>query len=299
MNTEDKRFYFYKGPRLKVFDAKANDFIIIDFGDMVLGKKTPRLATSEIISTFGYGIEVKLPRPISVSSTELETCIYEEEMNNNDAFRVHELIHKMIDICSDKMLSFSRRDTFNSTTFIIKDGEYEVVNITCPNKEVLKTAKDVYDKLMDYIKDPVNFRGEEYLNQVKKSFNTHDFFKELFEDIEKFPFFAEKMPFDTDTYYTPKKVREYLEKIQGQSVPRKEAEEIVNGGNDGHEIGGTHYKMAIEPWDYIQANGLGFDEGNIVKYASRHKQKNGAEDIKKIISYAKHILKTQYGEDDR
>lgn len=68
---------------------------------------------------------------------------------------------------------------------------------------------------------------------------------------------------------------------------------------DGHEVGGEHYKMAIEPWDFIQANGLGFDEGNIVKYASRHKQKNGTEDIKKIISYAKHILKTQYGEDDR
>lgn len=67
---------------------------------------------------------------------------------------------------------------------------------------------------------------------------------------------------------------------------------------DGHEVGGEHYKMAIEPWDYIQANHLDFDSGNIVKYASRHKQKNGAEDIKKIISYAKHILKTQYGEEE-
>lgn len=63
-----------------------------------------------------------------------------------------------------------------------------------------------------------------------------------------------------------------------------------------HEVGGNHYKMAIEPWDFIYANHIPFDESCIIKYACRHKQKNGAEDIKKIISYAKHILKTQYGE---
>lgn len=62
------------------------------------------------------------------------------------------------------------------------------------------------------------------------------------------------------------------------------------------EVGGTHYQQPIQPWDYIYANHLGFDEGNIVKYISRHKEKNGAEDIKKAISYCKHILKTQYNE---
>lgn len=65
---------------------------------------------------------------------------------------------------------------------------------------------------------------------------------------------------------------------------------------DNIEVGGSHYQVAIQPWDYIHANGLGFDEGNIVKYATRHKKKGGAEDVKKIISYAKHILKTQYGD---
>lgn len=64
-----------------------------------------------------------------------------------------------------------------------------------------------------------------------------------------------------------------------------------------HEVGGNHYSSKqIEPWDYIFANSLGFDEGNIVKYATRHKDKGGAEDIRKIISYCRHILKTQYGE---
>lgn len=67
--------------------------------------------------------------------------------------------------------------------------------------------------------------------------------------------------------------------------------------NDSHEVGGNHYKVAIEPWDFIYANHIPFDESCIIKYACRHRQKNGVEDIKKIISYAKHILKTQYGVD--
>lgn len=36
------------------------------------------------------------------------------------------------------------------------------------------------------------------------------------------------------------------------------------------QVGGNHYKdKAIQPVEYIHANGLGFCEGNIVKYVSR------------------------------
>lgn len=62
------------------------------------------------------------------------------------------------------------------------------------------------------------------------------------------------------------------------------------------QVGGSHYKdMKIQPIEFISANGLGFMEGNIVKYVSRHKTKNGAEDVKKIIHYAKLILSLEYG----
>ncbi len=64
------------------------------------------------------------------------------------------------------------------------------------------------------------------------------------------------------------------------------------------QVGGSHYTdMKIQPIEFIEANNLGFMEGNIIKYATRHKAKNGAEDIKKIIHYAKLILKYQYGEE--
>jgi|TARA_Y100000296_G_C5098076_1_gene218417 hypothetical protein len=50
--------------------------------------------------------------------------------------------------------------------------------------------------------------------------------------------------------------------------------------------GGNHYKnMKIQPLEYTLANELGFCEGNIIKYVSRHKSKNGIEDLKKARHY--------------
>lgn len=64
-----------------------------------------------------------------------------------------------------------------------------------------------------------------------------------------------------------------------------------------HQIGGDHYaKRKIQPIDYITANGLDFSEGSIVKYITRHKDKGGAEDIRKIKQYCDFILKYEYGE---
>lgn len=60
------------------------------------------------------------------------------------------------------------------------------------------------------------------------------------------------------------------------------------------QVGGDHYKTGIQPFDYIEANDLGFFEGNVVKYTTRHKKKNGAEDIQKGIQYLEEILARQY-----
>lgn len=61
--------------------------------------------------------------------------------------------------------------------------------------------------------------------------------------------------------------------------------------------GGTHYKgLKIQPIEYIHANDLDFFQGNIVKYATRHKDKNGAEDLRKVIHYAQLAIELQYGE---
>ena len=63
------------------------------------------------------------------------------------------------------------------------------------------------------------------------------------------------------------------------------------------QCGGTHYREGrIQPIEYIEANGLGFCEGNIIKYVTRHKRKGGAEDLKKARHYINLLLELVYDE---
>ena len=62
------------------------------------------------------------------------------------------------------------------------------------------------------------------------------------------------------------------------------------------QVGGTHYSdLAIEPIDFIIANNLGFCEGNVIKYISRWKAKNGIEDLKKARWYIDFLIEVQNG----
>lgn len=50
--------------------------------------------------------------------------------------------------------------------------------------------------------------------------------------------------------------------------------------------GGDHYsKHKIQPYTFITQNNLSFFQGNVIKYVVRYKDKNGIEDLKKIIHY--------------
>ena len=60
---------------------------------------------------------------------------------------------------------------------------------------------------------------------------------------------------------------------------------------NGQQVGGSHYGVkAIQPWDYIIANNLGYLEGNVVKYVSRWKDKGGVEDLKKAQHYLQKLI---------
>ena len=62
------------------------------------------------------------------------------------------------------------------------------------------------------------------------------------------------------------------------------------------QIGGTHYgNLAIEPIDFITANNLGFCEGNVIKYISRWKAKNGVEDLEKARWYINFLIEVENG----
>lgn len=60
--------------------------------------------------------------------------------------------------------------------------------------------------------------------------------------------------------------------------------------------GGDHYKkLVIQPIEYTHYNGLSFMQGNIIKYATRYKDKNGVEDLMKVKHYVDLILQLEYG----
>jgi hypothetical protein len=52
------------------------------------------------------------------------------------------------------------------------------------------------------------------------------------------------------------------------------------------QIGGNHYKdFHIQPYEFISKNNLSFFQGNVIKYVCRYMNKNGIEDLDKIIHY--------------
>lgn len=55
--------------------------------------------------------------------------------------------------------------------------------------------------------------------------------------------------------------------------------------------GGTHYKdKPVQPWDFIAANGIGYFEGNAIKYLCRWKEKGGIEDLRKAKHYIEKLI---------
>jgi len=52
------------------------------------------------------------------------------------------------------------------------------------------------------------------------------------------------------------------------------------------QVSGNHYKqMKIQPVEFIHANDIGYFEGNVIKYVSRWRNKNGMADLLKARHY--------------
>ena len=52
------------------------------------------------------------------------------------------------------------------------------------------------------------------------------------------------------------------------------------------QVGGGHYKdMVIQPFHFVMANNFNAFQSAVVKYASRYLNKNGVQDLKKIMHF--------------
>lgn len=60
------------------------------------------------------------------------------------------------------------------------------------------------------------------------------------------------------------------------------------------QYGGDHYKrFAIQPTEYIIKNGLNFCEGNVVKYITRWRHKDGLQDLLKAKHYVEMLIEEE------
>lgn len=62
-------------------------------------------------------------------------------------------------------------------------------------------------------------------------------------------------------------------------------EQATTGNPLDRQVGGDHYKTAIQPVEFIHANNLPFIEGTIIKYIVRWRKKGGVQDLEKIKHY--------------
>lgn len=75
-----------------------------------------------------------------------------------------------------------------------------------------------------------------------------------------------------------------------------EIEQVRQSAYDKQE-GGSHYKkLAIQPMQYALANKLDYAQANVVKYVTRHADKNGKEDLLKAIHNIELMIEHYYSD---
>ena len=66
------------------------------------------------------------------------------------------------------------------------------------------------------------------------------------------------------------------------------------------QVGGGHYKsMVIQPYEYCERNKLSMLESNVIKYVSRHKAKNGKQDLEKAKHCIDLLIQEYYTDNER
>jgi len=56
-----------------------------------------------------------------------------------------------------------------------------------------------------------------------------------------------------------------------------------------------HYTKGIECWNYIASHEMSYLEGNIIKYVTRYKYKDGLKDLLKAKAYLERLIKETEG----
>ena len=64
-----------------------------------------------------------------------------------------------------------------------------------------------------------------------------------------------------------------------------------NEDRESDKINPHYYTQGIDCIDYITSKNMSFLEGNVVKYVTRHRMKNGLEDLEKAQWYLTRLIR--------
>ena len=76
------------------------------------------------------------------------------------------------------------------------------------------------------------------------------------------------------------------------NVTEKDWDEAIRNLASKKQIGGSHYKtLKISPTEYVYANNLSWNLGNVIKYIHRHKYKDAnIQDLQKAKWYLDKLI---------
>jgi Protein of unknwon function (DUF3310) len=61
------------------------------------------------------------------------------------------------------------------------------------------------------------------------------------------------------------------------------------------QVGGHHYAASQQHWDYVFANDLDYFQGQITRYVTRWKKKDGLQDLRKALHFLEKYIELEEG----
>ena len=80
-------------------------------------------------------------------------------------------------------------------------------------------------------------------------------------------------------------IKEILDKTPDKPKQENKKYSFTEAYKKANDIDPQHYHFDIEPFDYIHDNQMNFAEGNVIKYITRWRYKDGIKDLYKAKQY--------------
>lgn len=99
---------------------------------------------------------------------------------------------------------------------------------------------------------------------------------------------------EAQKFYGAQRAEEIEARAKGPALIKKIVLDVAAPSPLETQVDGDHYKkLAIQPVEYIHANGIPFIEGSIIKYATRWRDKGGVKDLEKIKHFVDLLIEME------